>query len=161
MDRGWAITACKFIQMLTTIFLTLNVAGQRRSSRTLMWGQFWRRSKIRGYRRNCPLLTIENTAPTASQNKDEECLVCGETFNSSFPGEVWVQCLFCQLCSSSFNIMWHDIWRTDAMTHAKPVTSDAQTPWHMPNLWHCHSACRTFGSDWLRDTSTSERYWFN
>ncbi len=56
------------------------------------------------------------------------------------------------------------------------MTSDAQTPWHMPNLWHlthhmpnlwhlthrrhgtcqtcdinlwhCHSACRTFGSDW-------------
>ncbi len=45
------------------------------------------------------LLTIENTAPTASQNKDEECLVCGETFNSSLPGEVWVQCLFCQLWS--------------------------------------------------------------
>ncbi len=90
--------------------------------------------------------------------------------------------------SSSFNITWHDIWHTDAMTHAKPVTSDAphakpvtsdaphakpvtsdaphakpvtsdaphakpvtsdaQMPWHMPNLWHCHSACRTFGSDW-------------
>ncbi len=43
----------------------------------------------------------------------------------------------CQTC---------DIWRTDAMAHAKPVTSDAphakpvtsdaQTPWHMPNLWH-------------------------
>ncbi len=39
------------------------------------------------------LLTIENTAPTASQNKDEEYLVCGETFNSSLPGEVSVQCL--------------------------------------------------------------------
>ncbi len=28
------------------------------------------------------LLTIENTAPTASQNKDEECLMCGKTLGS-------------------------------------------------------------------------------
>ncbi|XP_077060445.1 uncharacterized protein LOC143712127 isoform X1 [Siphateles boraxobius] len=40
-----------------------------------------------------------NTAPTDSSDKDEECLVCKETFSSSLPGEVWVQCLFCQLWS--------------------------------------------------------------
>ncbi|CAM4573566.1 unnamed protein product [Leuciscus chuanchicus] len=45
------------------------------------------------------LLTIENTAPTVSLDKDEECLVCKETFSSSLPWEVWVQCLCCQLWS--------------------------------------------------------------
>ncbi|XP_039659048.1 uncharacterized protein LOC120560514 [Perca fluviatilis] len=44
-------------------------------------------------------LTVENTAPTVSSDKDEESLVCEETFSSSLPGEVWVQCLFCQLWS--------------------------------------------------------------
>ncbi|CAM4597048.1 unnamed protein product [Leuciscus chuanchicus] len=33
------------------------------------------------------------TANAGSQ--EEECVVCGEAFNSSMPGEVWVQCLFC------------------------------------------------------------------
>lgn len=42
------------------------------------------------------LLTVENTAPTASQNKVEESLVWGKTFDSSLPSEDWVQCLFCQ-----------------------------------------------------------------
>ncbi|CAM4572986.1 unnamed protein product [Leuciscus chuanchicus] len=32
---------------------------------------------------------------TADAGSEEECLVCGEAFNSSMPGEVWVQCLFC------------------------------------------------------------------
>ncbi|XP_046903843.1 uncharacterized protein LOC124485966 [Hypomesus transpacificus] len=45
------------------------------------------------------LLGRGGTAPTVSQDKDEECLVCGETFSSSLPGEVWVKCLFCQLWS--------------------------------------------------------------
>jgi hypothetical protein len=30
-----------------------------------------------------------------SQEKEEDCVVCGESFSSSMPGEVWVQCLFC------------------------------------------------------------------
>ncbi|KAJ8273447.1 hypothetical protein GJAV_G00101720 [Gymnothorax javanicus] len=30
-----------------------------------------------------------HTATTVSRGKDEECLVCGETFASSLPGEVW------------------------------------------------------------------------
>lgn len=55
MDRGWAITACKFIQMLTTTLLTLNVAGQWQSTLTLRWGQLWRRSNRRGSRRSRPL----------------------------------------------------------------------------------------------------------
>jgi len=54
VDREWAIIACKCIQMLTKIILTLNVAGQRRSSQTLRWGQLWRWSKRKGSRRNHP-----------------------------------------------------------------------------------------------------------
>ncbi len=71
------------------------------------------------------LLTIKNTAPTASQNKDEECLVCGETFNSSLPGEVWVQCLF-----ASSGHMRHAL-RVQNILSVTTVTMSRQMPFVM------------------------------
>ncbi|KAJ8251266.1 hypothetical protein GJAV_G00219130 [Gymnothorax javanicus] len=62
-------------------------------------------TRQRGQKKQCsskrPKKTLLSryTATTVSRGNEEECLVCGETFASSLPGEVWVQCIFCLLWS--------------------------------------------------------------
>ncbi len=56
--------------------------------------------------------------------------------------------------SSSFNITWHDIWRTDAKT----IWHMPNPCWHMPNLWHinghilCHIVALRVAPSVVTDT---------